>query len=197
MINLNSARLAWHDAFYSPWDSLGAQMEQLARLGCGVQETSRRSSCRRAFHQAVAGRIQNAIAALPEHLQAFGNHLYNPLSGVDDREAVEEWVWCLACRALPRMTARKFYKARFVACAVVLRYRRINQGGQGAGQDPLPNAEAMRKWILDTCGVALVGDQWARDWGRFVEQCFAVCDRLDREALLPVAGVLSRVRLSA
>lgn len=197
MINLNSARLAWHDAFYTRWDRPGAQLERLARLGRGVQETDRRSSTGRAAHQALAARIQQAVSGLPEHLQAFGNHLYNPLAGVDEQEAAEEIVWRLACRSVPRMTARKFDKARYVARAVVLRYRRINQGGQGAGDDPLPNACAMRRWVLDTCGVALVGDQWARDWGRFVESCFAVCDRLDRQALGPVAMMLASMNAAA
>lgn len=197
MINLNSARLAWHDAYYSPWDSSGAQLEQLARLGRGIQETDRRSSCGRSVHQALAARVQHAISALPEHLRAFGDHLYNPLAGSDEQEMAEEIVWRLARRALPRMTARKFDKARYVARAVVLRYRRINQGGQGAGEDPLPSACAMRRWVLDTCGVALVGDQWARDWGRFVDSCFSVCDRLDREALGPVAAALACMNAAA
>ena len=197
MINLNSARLAWHDAFYSRRDGSGARLEQMARLGRGVQETDRRSSCGRSVRQALAARVQHAVSALPEHLRAFGDHLYNPLGGSDEQEIAEEIVWRLACRGLPRMTARKFDKARYVARAVVLRYRRMNQGGQGAGDDPLPTACAMRRWVLDTCGVALVGDQWARDWGRFVESCFSVCDRLDREALAPVALVLASMNAAA
>lgn len=190
MISLNSARRAWHDAFYSPWDTPGAQFEQIGRLGCSVQQTDRRRSSSRAMHQATAGHIQQAIATLPAHLQAFGNHLYSPLATIDDQEAAEEAVWRLACHEGPRMTARKFEKSRYVARAVVLRYRRINQGGQGAGADPLPSVERMRKWIFNSFGVPLVGDQWARDWGAFVQQCFAACDRLDRQALSPVGKAI-------
>lgn len=194
MIRLNSARRAWHDAFYTPWDSPGAQFEQISRLGCGIQETDRQRGSRRAMHQAMAGRIQQAITTLPEHVQAFGNHLYSPLATIDEQETAEETVWRLACQDSPRMTARKFEKSRYVAQAVLFRYRRIHQGGQGAGADPLPGVERMRNWIFDSFGIALVGDQWARDWGAFVEQCFAACDRLDRQALSPLGKALQSMQ---
>lgn len=191
MMRLNSARRAWHDAFYHAGGGLATQVEQIGRLGCSVQTSTRRASSGRAAHQSVSARIQQAISTLPWHLQVFGNFMYSPISTVDEQEQVEELVFYLAYEAGPRMTARKFDKARYVARAIVFRYRRINQGGQGAGLDPLPSVELMRKWLLDTSGVALPGDQWARDWGGFVQHCFITCDRLDSEALAVVSRAIN------
>jgi hypothetical protein len=190
MMKLNSARRAWHDAFYNSGGGLAVQIEQIGRLGCSVQTSTRRTGCGRAAHQSVAARIQQAISTLPWHLRTFGNFMYSPTATIDEQEQAEELVFCLAYEAGPRMTARKFDKARYVARAILFRYRRINQGGQGAGLDPLPSVELMRKWILDSCGVALPGDQWARDWGGFVQHCFMACDRLDSEALAVVSRAL-------
>jgi hypothetical protein len=191
MMKLNSARRAWHDAFYNPGGGLAAQIERIGRLGCNVQTTARRAGSGRAAHQSVAARIQQTISALPQRLQAFGNFMYSPIATVDEQEQVEELVFYLAYESGPRMTARKYDKARYVARAIVFRYRRINQGGQGAGLDPLPSVELMRKWILDSFGVALPGDQWARDWSGFVQHCFAACDRLDSEALAAVSRAIN------
>jgi hypothetical protein len=88
------------------------------------------------------------------------------------------------------MTARKFEKARYVAQVVLLRYRRMHQGGQSEGVDPLPTVEKMREWVLENRGVALIGDQWARDWGDFVERCFDACNQLDKAALVPVSRAI-------
>jgi len=190
MINLNSARLAWHDALYTPWDSQGAHVEQIGLLGCSVQKTEKSVNSRHAMHQSISARIQHAIATLPAHLQSFGNHMYSPLSVVDDKEEAEERVLHIAYSLGPKMTARKFEKARYVAQAVMHRYRRLHQGGQSEGIDPLPTPELMRLWVLEMFGIALVGDQWARDWGDFVERCFDACNQLDKAALVPVSRAI-------
>ncbi len=57
MINLNSARLSWHDAFYTQWDSQGAHIEQIGLLGCSVQKTERLVSSRHAMHQSESPRV--------------------------------------------------------------------------------------------------------------------------------------------
>lgn len=190
MMNVNSARACWHDAYYTPWDSQGSYIEQIGLLGCTVQPTAKSVNSRHAMHQSISARIQHAIATLPAHLQAFGNHMYSPLATVDDKEEAEEHVLHAAYAAGPKMTARKFEKARHVAQVVLLRYRRMHQGGQSEGIDPYPSAEAMRKWVLENCGVVLIGDQWARDWADFVERCFDACSELDRQALVPVSRAI-------
>ncbi|WP_236709398.1 hypothetical protein [Pseudomonas sp. Leaf127] len=197
MMNLNSARAAWHDALYTPWDSQGAHIEQIGLLGCSVQKTEKSVNSRHAMHQSMSARIQHAIATLPDHLQAFGNHMYSPLAGIDEKEEAEERVLHLAYSLGPKMTARKFEKARYVAQAILLRYRRLHQGGQSEGVDPLPTVEKMRLWILAEFGVVLVGDQWARDWGDFVERCFDACNQLDKAALAPVSRSLMVMKEAA
>jgi hypothetical protein len=197
MINLNSARMAWHDALYTPWDSQGAHVEQIGLLGCSVQKTEKSVNSRHAMHQSISARIQHAIDTLPAHLKAFGNFMYSPLATVDDKEEADERVLHVAYAAGAKMTARKFEKARYVAQAVLHRYRRMHQGGQSEGVDPLPSVEKMREWILERFGVALVGDQWARDWGDFVERCFDACNHLDKQALVPVSQAISVMKEAA
>ncbi len=196
-MHLNSARAAWHDALYTPWDSQGSHVEQIGLLGCSVQKTAKAVNSRHAMHQSISARIQRAIATLPAHLQAFGNHMYSPLSNIDEQEEAEERVLHIAYAAGPKMTARKFEKARYVARVVMLRYKRLHQGGQSEGIDPFPTAERMRVHILENSGVKLVGDQWARDWGDFVERCFDACSQLDKAALVPVSKAISVMREAA
>ncbi|SDQ72121.1 hypothetical protein SAMN04490192_2891 [Pseudomonas lundensis] len=190
MMQLNSARLAWHDALYTPWDSQGSHIEQIGLLGCTVQTTAKSVNSRHAMQQSISARIQHAIGTLPGYLQSFGNHMYSPMATVDEKEEAEERVLYAAYALGPKMTARKFEKARYVAQAVLLRYQRLHQGGQSQGLDPLPTAEHMRKWVLENFGVALVGDQWARDWGDFVERCFDACSQFDKDALVPVSRAI-------
>ncbi|MBF2998638.1 hypothetical protein HKT22_37820, partial [Pseudomonas aeruginosa] len=63
-MKLNSARQAWHDSMYSRWDSQASVVEQLGILGRMVQTTERNRSTDIAVHQALAGRVQGAIATL-------------------------------------------------------------------------------------------------------------------------------------
>ena len=95
------------------------------------------------------------------------------------------------------MSAAKMMRARYVCAAILHRYRRINQGGQGEGVDPLPTVFKLRVWIYDTYGIELPGDQWARDWGDFVGHCFDACNWLDKEALVPVSSAIKMMKEAA
>lgn len=188
------SRLAWHDALYTPWDSQGAHVEQIGLLGCLVQKTEKSVNSRHAMHQAISARIQHAIVMLLGHLQAFGNFMYSPLATVDDKETAEERVLHVAYDAGPKMTARKFKKARYVAITVLFRYLRLHQGGQSEGVDPLVTVEKMRNWIEDQFGVGLIGANCERDWGKFVEDCFDACNQLDKQTLAPVSRSISLMK---
>jgi hypothetical protein len=135
-----------------------------------------------------------AIDTLPAHIRAFGHWLYNPLADDDLREVAELLVYASAYAGSPRMTANKAERSRYVAAGVVHRYRRMNQGGQGALADPLESPEAFRRWLLDVYGVALASSAWGRDWQPFVGLCFAACDAADRQALEPVGRVLATLK---
>lgn len=190
-MKLNSARIAWHDCMYSRWDSQASVVEQLGTLGRMVQTSERDRSLDVAIHQAMAGRIQGAIATLPLRLQAFGHHLYGPGTDDDIKEAAEELVFDLAYNRGEKMYAKKFEKARHVAAGVLERYRRIHQGGQSAMPDPMPTPEGFRTWLLDIREVSIDSRNWAREWEPFIETCFLACDDLDKQVLIPVSSMLS------
>src|SRR5690606_5012515 len=191
---LLSARAAWHAAYYQPWDSVMSVAAEWAKLGTSVQTTAKAVTANHAAHQALAGRVQAAIAALPACLQAFGHHMYSPLATDADREDAEGAVFALAMQGQPRMTARKHERAEYVARGVLFRYRAMNQGGMGQNLDPLDKPEAFRKWLLDVYGVERSSQNWEREWGGFIEACFAACNRLDRTALRPVAMTLEALK---
>lgn len=228
-MRLNSAREAWHQAYYQPWDSVMAGAMDRAKLGIteaggyvrrqvteineegeevtyskyvfvpGVQQTrpERDISTGRAAHQAMAAYIQRAIGSLPWYVAAFGHWLYNPLANDDHRETAEAAVMLFAYDHHGRMTAKKAERARFVAAGVLYRYRRMHQGGQSSMPDPLESPEAFRGWLLGEYGVKLSSEQWGREWGGFIQHCFDVCNDLDKQALAPVAMVISAMKEAA
>ena len=187
MINLNSARLSWHDAFYTQWDGQGAHIEQIGLLGCSVQKSERLVSSRHAMHQSISARIQHAIDTLPSRLKSFGNFMYSPLATIDDKEEAEEALFIAAYRMGPKMTAKKFERARYVSMGVIHRYRQMHQGGQSEGIDPFPSPESFRAHLLRVYDLKLSSEQWRREWGGFIDLCFAACNDLDKAALVPVS----------
>lgn len=197
MINLNSARAAWHDALYTPWDSQGAHVEQIGLLGCSVQKTEKTVNSRHAMHQSISARIQHAIDTLPANLKAFGNHMYSPLASIDDKEHAGEVVFMRAYNSGQKMYAKKFEKARLVAVGVLHRYRRMHQGGQSEGMDPCSTPEAFRSWLAFELGLELSSEQWAREWGGFIQACFDACNDLDKAALVPVSDALKEMKIAA
>ncbi|MFZ5936604.1 hypothetical protein ACOKS3_17455 [Pseudomonas sp. HS6-2] len=193
-MQLNSARAAWHDCLYTPRDSQGAVMQEMGLLGRMIQKTDKQRKSGHQAHQAIAGRIQQAIDTLPAYLKAFGNHMYSPMATADDADDAHQAVFCVAYAAGPRMYAKKFEKARLVALGVLYRYRRMHQGGQSEGQDPCPTPEGFREWLLRTLDLELSSVAWAREWEGFIDGCFAACNDLDKEALVPVARAISVMR---
>ena len=201
MMKLNSARLAWHDALYTRWDNQGSHVEQLGMLGASIQKTERMVCARHAMHQALSAHIQTAIDTLPKHLKNFGNHMYSPLGSDaerdDCREEAEEAVFVMAYAKGPKMMAKKFMRARYVAAAALFRYRRQHQGGQSEGNDPLPTPESFRAWLYNKHGVELDSRNWEREWGDFVQACSDACNDLDKVALRPVSCAITEMKIAA
>ncbi|MEN8639606.1 hypothetical protein [Pseudomonas sichuanensis] len=196
-MQLNSARQAWHDCFYTAWDSQGSFIEQLGLLGAMVQTTERQRHAGHAAHQAIAGRVQSAIGKLPAHLQAFGNFMYAPRLDADTKEDAEERVFIMVQQRSPRMTAAKRDKLEYVVKGVMARYRYMHQGGQSANDDPLASPEGFRAWMDAHYGVALEPRNWERDWGDTVRLTFECCEDLDKKALSPVAAAIYEMRAAA
>lgn len=197
MMKLNSARMAWHDSLYTPRDSQGAVMQEMGMLGRMVQKTERSTNAGHAAHQAIAGRVQQAIDTLPTHLKAFGNHMYSPMATADDADEAAEALFSLAYAMGPKMYAKKYEKAQFVALGVLHRYRRLHQGGQSEGVDPCPTAESFRSWLLIVLGLELSSEQWSREWEGFIQACFDACNDLDKEALAPVSLAIKEMKIAA
>lgn len=194
---LLSARAAWHAAYYQRWDSVMSVAADWAKLGTAVQTTAKAVNANHAAHQALAGRVQAAIATLPACLQAFGHHMYSPIATDADREVAEALVFAVAIQDGATLTAKKYERAEYVAKGVLLRYRAMNQGGMGGCRDRLASPADFRAWLEAVYGVQLSSQNWEREWGGFIEACFAACNRLDRAALGPVAMVLETLKDAA
>lgn len=147
-------------------------------------------------HQALAGRFQHAIASLPDELQHFGHNLYAP--EVSTRQSNQ---WLEVAHALvweswakrDELGEEKRVQAYWVAAGVLHRYRFMVQGGMG-NPDPLEQPRLFRGWLQDRHGVILDRRNWSREWGWIVQELLRACDRLDRQALAPLARVLAEER---
>lgn len=196
-MQLNSARQAWHDCFYTAWDSQGSFIENLGMLGTMIQTTEKQRKASHAVHQALAGGVQAAIFKLPGSLRAFGNFMYAPSCSDDEREVAEEVIFGMAMARSGRMTAAKRERCEYVAKGVMFRYRRMHQGGQSSAQDPFASPEWFKRWIDEEYGVSLPACAWTRDWEPFVQICFEVCEDIDKRSLSPVAATIYEMKKAA
>lgn len=196
-MQLNSARQAWHDCFYTAWDSQGSFIENLGMLGTIIQTTEKQRKASHAVHQALAGGVQAAIFKLPGSLRAFGNFMYAPSCSDDEREVAEEVIFGMAMARSGRMTAAKRERCEYVAKGVMFRYRRMHQGGQSSAQDPFASPEWFKRWIDEEYGVSLPACAWTRDWEPFVQICFEVCEDIDKRSLSPVAATIYEMKKAA
>jgi hypothetical protein len=147
-------------------------------------------------HQALAGRFQHAIALLPLELQHFGHNLYAPEISTRQSNHWLEVAHALVWESWAKretLAEEKCAQAYWVAAGVLYRYRRMVQGGMG-NPDPLEQPRMFRGWLQDRHGVILDRRNWSREWGWIVQELFRVCDRLDRQALAPLAAVLMEER---
>lgn len=192
-----SARQAWHDCFYQPWGSAMSVAAEWAQLGASVQRTAKAVNSNHAAHQAIAGRVQSAIATLPHCLQSYGHHMYSPIATDADREAAEDAVFARAVSKVSPMRESKFALAEYVAKGVLYRYRSINQGGMGQNPDRHEGPASFVKMLKETYGIEIMDQNWNRDWRDFAEACFDACNDLDRAALRPVAMTLEALKDAA
>ncbi|MBB1606530.1 MULTISPECIES: hypothetical protein [Pseudomonas] len=200
-MKLNSARQAWHEAFYGKRNSNANHFATIHRLGTQIQQTEIDRSLDHCEHGVLAGYVQQAVASLSPDLQLFGHHMYGPEGIIGDpddvREAAEALVFDLAYSRVEKMYAKKMERARAVAAGVLYRYRRMHQGGQSSMPDPMPKPEGFRAWILAEKGISLSSEQWTREWEGFIDTCFLACDDLDKQALIPVSSILALMKEAA
>ncbi|MDP9511377.1 hypothetical protein Q7O56_20270 [Pseudomonas protegens] len=209
-MKLTSARMAWHDCYYTPWDSVmhhGLEGAKLGKRGYVANETrpERWENLGKCAHMAIAGRVQNAIASLPLEYQAFGHHLYAPVITTEQSNAWEEAAHGLLAGGVDLALRERCEKRRcldysreyYVARGVLVRYRHMVQGGMGANPDPMANPWVFRGWLADHHGFELDSRNWARNWGWLVQLMFDQAGEIDRLCLRPVGRVLGEEREAA
>ncbi|WP_136474531.1 hypothetical protein [Pseudomonas sp. DG56-2] len=209
-MKLGSARLAWHDCYYTPWDSVmhhGLEGAKLGKRGYVANETrpERWENIGKCAHMALAGRVQNAIASLPMDYQQFGHHLYAPVITTEVSNNWEEVALAKLAghvhleleRRGEKRTCRPYSREWWVARGVLVRYRHMVQGGMGANPDPMAAQWVFREWLADNHGLELDSRNWSRQWGWLVQLMFDQAGIIDGICLSPVGRVLSEEREAA
>jgi hypothetical protein len=181
---LRSARQAWHDAYYTPWDSVMSHCQTMLQLGTDVQRSERDRSVGSAWHQVMAGKVQAAIKTLPPALQCFGHRLYAPSPTDIDCEAAHALIWSRFVFPAPVRAARREKVFYLADCAIV------NQGLVVRGRDAMTPIQ-IRDWLEGERGIKLSSKHWGQDWERIWDRLRSVCDAADAECLRPVASVIA------
>ncbi|BBR53506.1 MULTISPECIES: hypothetical protein [Pseudomonas] len=213
-----SARQVWHDALHENRASALAVAAEQAALGkkggsgdvkimvmlenhdgqevCkvyevrkeGVQETrpGRRLTNDRCAHMLTAGLVLQAIDSLPKSLRHLGHFLYSPVASGNDLSISHGLVWLGS--GLEALTDRKKQRAYWMAMAALQSHKILVHGGEAMG----PGAVCM--FVEDRTGEKMNPQNWARDWQEVWDALCSQVDKLDKQALKPVARVVERLR---
>ncbi|AJO79391.1 hypothetical protein [Pseudomonas sp. MRSN 12121] len=212
------ARQAWHDALHENRSSALAVAAEQAALGKksgggdvkvmvmlenhdgvevakvydirteGVTETrsGRRLTESRCAHMLVAGLVLQAIDSLPKSIRHFGNFMYSPIATGNDLSIAHGLVWLGS--GLEALTDRKKQRAYWMAMAALQSHKMLVAGAEGMG----PGAVCM--FVEDRTGEKMNPQNWARDWCDIWNALCTHIDKLDKQALKPVAAVVERLR---
>lgn len=188
-MKLISARQAWHDALYENRDSVlavAAEKAKLGKRGRVANETpaERKDTNGRSAHMLAAGLVMAAIGTLPKPLQHFGHTLYSPLATGDDVAIAHGLVWIGA--GLGQLTQRQGERAYWMALAAINSHKRAVNG-----RDTLAPGEVCL-FIEERLGCRIDPSNWARDYANTWERLARHVDKLDAQALSPVAEVVAK-----
>lgn len=187
-MKLISARQAWHDAFYENRSSVlavAADKAALGKKGRVANEThpDRKDTNGKSAHMLAAGLVQAAIRTLAKPLQHFGHTLYSPLATGDDVAIAHGLVWIGA--GLGQLTQRQGERAYWMALAAINSHKRAVNG-----RDTLVPGEVCL-FIEERLGCRIDPSHWARDYAETWERLARHVDKLDAQALKPVADVVA------
>ncbi|NSX21849.1 hypothetical protein HTV13_18730 [Pseudomonas putida] len=217
-MKLISARQAWHDAMHEDRPSALAVAAEAAALGKkggpgekkvmvmlenqdgkevakvyeirteAVHETrsGRRLTDARCAHMLAAGLILVAIDTLSKSLRTFGNFMYSPIANANDLSIAHGLAWLGS--GLDDLSGRKKERAYWMAMAALQSHKQMVHDREGWG----PGAVCI--FVEERTGVKMDPSHWARDWAEIWERLGAHIDKLDRQALRPVAQVVDRMR---
>lgn len=188
-MKLTSARQAWHDALYENRDSVLAVAAEKAKLGkrgrvANETHAERKDTNGKSAHMLAAGLVMSAIATLPKPLQHFGHTLYSPLATGDDVAIAHGLVWIGA--GLGQLTQRQGERAYWMALAAINSHKRAVNG-----RDTLGPGEVCL-FIEERLGCRIDPSHWARDYASTWERLARHVDKLDAQALKPVAEVVAK-----
>ncbi|MCO2252131.1 hypothetical protein FA375_03595 [Pseudomonas aeruginosa] len=188
-MKLTSARQAWHDALYENRDSVlavAAEKAKLGKRGRVANEThpDHKDTNGRSAHMLAAGLVMAAIGTLPKPLQHFGHTLYSPLATGDDVAIAHGLVWIGA--GLGQLTQRQGERAYWMALAAINSHKRAVNG-----RDTLGPGEVCL-FIEERLGCKVDPHNWARDYAGTWDRLARHVDKLDAQALKPVAEVVAK-----
>ncbi|KPD29200.1 MULTISPECIES: hypothetical protein [Pseudomonas aeruginosa group] len=138
----------------------------------------------RCQHMLAAGKVMHAISTLPKPLQHLGHTLYSPLATGDDVAIAHGLVWIGS--GLGQLTQRQGERAYWMALAAINSHKRAVNG-----RDTLRPGEVCL-FIEERLGCRIDPGNWARDYASTWEHLARHIDRLDAQALVPVADVVAK-----
>lgn len=186
-----SARQAWHDALYESRDSVlavAAEKAALSKRGRVANEThpERKGTNGRCTHMLAAGMVQAAINSLPKPLRHFGHVLYSPMANGNDVAIAHGLVWIGS--GLDSLPERKRERAYWIALAALNSHKRAV-----SGRDTMTPGEVCL-FVEERLGARVDPCNWVRDWVGIWGSLAKHVDKLDAQALRPVAEVVARER---
>lgn len=187
-MKLISARQAWHDCYCSTGISLTSGAIDTARLGTVVQKTERANTTGAVAHHLLAGKVQAAIGTLPPALRGLGNYLYAPEPKLSDYHLAHSAVWFEAEGYLSDRREAKRVRSYFMVVAAI----RSHQAGVLSGRTW--GAAQICRFMAESYDLPLVERNFERDWSAVWSLLASAVDRLDAQALAPVAAVIESQR---
>lgn len=188
-MRLISARQAWRDAFHESRDSVLAAAIEKAKLGkrgrvANETHPGRQDTNGRCAHMLAAGLVQAAILTLPKPLQHLGHFLYSPVATGENLSVAHAAVW-FGSPLSSSLPEAKRERAFWVAMAALQSHKCLVHGRDGWGPVMISS------FVLDRFGGRIDASNWARDWAGIWEVLACKVDKMDAQALKPVAAVVS------
>lgn len=142
-------------------------------------------------------KVQGVIKSLPKVLRSFGAIMYSPTTefGTEDCERVHEALQIEFFRnfdkeELTRMQAKRIIRLKLLMYAAMRHHRDVAFGGGAT----LGGPKAISQFLYHMYAERLPDtDQWAKRWQPDWDKMLGILDKMERNALAPVASVLNEM----
>lgn len=188
MSKYNTARKAWFYAYYNSGNSALIETLQLEQ---NIQKTHINNSIEVCIDQWLRGKVQSAIASLPEALQSFGNVLYKPEF---TNEEVEQAHGSIKIGLFEKYsgqiwTDEKLNKVHYLIFAAMREYKSLVNNQKNYFQSHNELCTYLAEWY----GITILRNNWHRDWNEVYQKTLDVCNELDIKALKPVSNAVRSI----